>query len=676
MKGKDSVTAVSGIGPKKAQLLLNLGIRTVEDLYLHYPRDYEDRREITPVCQMSEERKILVRARVRNVRSSGYGRNQNVYLICEDNTGSFEALFFHAGFIKNTVKTGMEYDFYGYADLKRSVPRMIHPEFAPANDENRGIIPIYPLTKGISNNEMRKWQKRLLDEADYEEYLPDKILERNNLCSLPYALSNVHFPEERQKLAESKYRIVFDELLTMQLGIMLMKSRYAGKTGGIMFSPSVDEGDYIDTMPYQLTRAQRKAVQEIIEDMESPAVMNRLLQGDVGSGKTAVAEIALFKAVKSGYQAVLMAPTEILAVQHFEGISKAFSAFGIKVSFLGGKMKAAERRDTLAGIEDGSVDVVIGTHAVISETVHFRKLGLVITDEQHRFGVNQRTLLGNKGEHPDRLVMTATPIPRTLAVVLYGDLDVSIIDELPAGRLPVKTKALDGKKRKDAYDIVREELEKGHQGYVVTPLIDENEDLDILSVNEVYAELKDKFSEYSVAMLHGEMKSSEKDEIMAEFYAGNIHLLVSTVVIEVGINVPNATVMVIENAERFGLAQLHQLRGRVGRGKAQAQCLLITEGKSEVARERAAIMEKSNDGFFIAEEDLKLRGPGEIFGTRQHGLPDLRMADLVRHVKVLKAAGEEAKRIANEDPFLESDEYAPLMEKITNIFGEDITFNL
>ena len=676
MKGKDSVTAISGIGPKKAELLENLRIRTVEDLYLHYPRDYEDRREITPVCRMNEERKILVRARVRNIRSSGYGRNQNVYLICEDNTGSFEALFFHAGFIRNTVKIGMEYDFFGYADMKRNVPRMIHPEFSPSNDENRGIIPIYPLTKGISNNEMRKWQKKLLDEVEYEEYLPQRIIERNNLCSLSYALSNVHFPEERQKLAEAKYRIVFDELLTMQLGIMLMKSRYSGKSGGIMFSPSVDEGEYIDKMPYQLTRAQKKAVEEIIEDMESPAVMNRLLQGDVGSGKTAVAEIALFKAVKSGYQAVLMAPTEILAVQHYEGIKKSFSAFGIEVGFLGGKIKTSERKNTLEGIENGTIGVVIGTHAVISETVHFKNLGLVITDEQHRFGVNQRTLLGNKGEHPDRLVMTATPIPRTLAVVLYGDLDVSVIDELPAGRLPVKTKALDGKKRNEAYDILRTELEKGHQAYVVTPLIDENEDMDILSVNEVYTELKEKFSDFQVAMLHGEMKSSEKDEIMTAFYENRIQLLVSTVVIEVGINVPNATVMVIENAERFGLAQLHQLRGRVGRGKDQSQCILITEGKSEVARERAAIMEKSNDGFYIAEEDLKLRGPGEIFGTRQHGLPDLRMADLVRHVKVLKAAGDEAKRIASEDPLLETDENRPIMEKITNIFGDNITFNL
>ena len=404
--------------------------------------------------------------------------------------------------------------------------------------------------------------------------------------------------------------------------------------------------------------------------------MNRLVQGDVGSGKTAVAQIAMYKAVKSGYQAVLMAPTEILARQHFEDIRKSFEPFGIRCGFLGGRMKAAERKECIKEVQNGSVDVLIGTHAVISDDVVFSRLGLVITDEQHRFGVNQRALLGKKGEHPDRLVMTATPIPRTLAVVIYGDLDISIIDELPKGRKPVATEALDEKERDRAYDYLECELKNGRQGYVVTPLIEENEETSLKSVDEVYRELRDRFSGFEVEMLHGEMKPQLKDEIMERFRLGEIQVLVSTVVIEVGINVPNATVMVIENAERFGLAQLHQLRGRVGRGALRSRCFVITGGKSETARERADIMEKSNDGFYIAEQDLRLRGPGDLFGIRQHGLPDMKMADMARHVKVLKKAGDEARYLINNYEYFCSSECDMLRNKVSDMFGQDMTFNL
>lgn len=676
MNAKDKVTAIKGVGPKKSDLLSKLGIYTVEDLFLHYPRNYEDRRTVTPVCDMKDGMKALVRARVTHMRKNGFGRNQNVYLTCEDETGTFEALFFHAGFIANTVRFGEYYDFYGTCE-NNGRRRMLHPSFRPADDRNRGIIPVYPLTKGISNSEMINLQRRISEDGVYiEDYLPEDVRRRNNLCDIRYALSNVHFPEDRRKLSEARYRIVFDELLIVQLGILMMKAGRNPDGRAISFSSSVDEGEYIDSLPYALTNAQRRTVSEIMDDMESSTVMNRLVQGDVGSGKTAVAQIAMYKAVKSGYQAVLMAPTEILARQHFEDIRKSFEPFGIRCGFLGGRMKAAERKECIKEVQDGSVDVLIGTHAVISDDVVFSRLGLVITDEQHRFGVNQRALLGKKGEHPDRLVMTATPIPRTLAVVIYGDLDISIIDELPKGRKPVATEALDEKERDRAYDYLECELKNGRQGYVVTPLIEENEETSLKSVDEVYRELRDRFSGFEVEMLHGEMKPQLKDEIMERFRLGEIQVLVSTVVIEVGINVPNATVMVIENAERFGLAQLHQLRGRVGRGALRSKCFVITGGKSETARERADIMEKSNDGFYIAEQDLKLRGPGDIFGIRQHGLPDMKMADMARHVKVLKKAGDEARYLINNYEYFCSSECDMLRNKVSDMFGQDMTFNL
>ncbi|MFR9144082.1 MAG: ATP-dependent DNA helicase RecG, partial [Lentihominibacter sp.] len=430
------------------------------------------------------------------------------------------------------------------------------------------------------------------------------------------------------------------------------------------------------SMPYTLTGAQKRCIKEIEKDLECGKVMNRLVQGDVGSGKTAVAEIAMYKAVKSGYQAVLMAPTEILARQHFESISRAFKYHGIEVGFLTGSMKAADKRATLEKIKEGSFQIIIGTHAVIQPDVEFKRLGLVITDEQHRFGVRQRVKLKEKGRNPNVLVMTATPIPRTLSVVLYGDLDVSVIDELPPGRQKISTRSIGYEKRDNCYDFVEKQLADGRQAYVVTPLIEESDVMDLRSAHKVAEELSKRFKEYNVALIHGAMRQEDKDRIMEEFYHGLIDVLVATVVIEVGINVPNSTVIVVENAERFGLAQLHQLRGRVGRGPHKSYCFLIFEGDSEIARKRGEIMEASSDGFFIAEEDLKLRGPGEIFGTRQHGLPDLNISDLSRHLKIMEHAKKEAKVILEKDPVLESDENKGLKRKITKLFGENLTLDL
>ena len=509
-----------------------------------------------------------------------------------------------------------------------------------------------------------------------EDILSSEAVERNRLCSLSYALENVHFPQEKQKLLEAKYRLIFDELLILQTGLFMARQNVTDGRNGIAFSPEADTGRYIESLPYPLTGAQQRCVEEIERDLESSTAMNRLVQGDVGCGKTAVAEIAMYKAVKSGYQAVLMAPTEILAAQHFDGISRAFEAHGIRTAFLTGSLKAAQKREVLEQIATGEAQVIIGTHAVIQPDVEFSRLGLVITDEQHRFGVRQRVKLREKGENPNVLVMTATPIPRTLSVILYGDLDVSIIDELPPGRQQTVTRCIKSEKRGECYDFVEQQLKQGRQAYVVTPLIEESETLDAKSAEQVAAELKKRFRGYSVELIHGAMSQDEKDRIMESFSRGETDVLVATVVIEVGINVPNATVIVIENSERFGLAQLHQLRGRVGRGSHRSYCFLILDGGSEIAEKRGQIMEASSDGFFIAEEDLKLRGPGEIFGTRQHGLPDLAITDLSKHMKILEQAKEEAKAMLADDPALDAPEHSALRRRITKLFGEDLTLDL
>ena len=554
---------------------------------------------------------------------------------------------------------------------------MIHPEFSRNDDVSEGILPVYPLTKGISQKEMRQWQAEVKSlYTEMTDILTEEIIERNRLCSLEYALENIHFPKEKQKLLEAKYRLIFDELLTLHTGLFAARQNIKNGENGIAFSKDADVTQYIDFLPYPLTGAQKRCVGQIMEDLESRKVMNRLVQGDVGSGKTAVAEIAMYKAVKSGYQAALMAPTEILARQHYEGISKNFIVHDIKVGFLSGSMKISEKRETLERLKNGDIDVIIGTHAIIQTDVEFKNLGLVITDEQHRFGVSQRVRLKEKGQNPNILVMTATPIPRTLAVILYGDLDVSIIDELPPGRQKIQTRTLGRENRIKCYDFVEKQLEAGRQAYVVTPLIEESEALDVRSADQVAMELSERFSDHKIALIHGAMKQAEKDEIMTSFYNGMIDVLVATVVIEVGINVPNASVIVVENAERFGLAQLHQLRGRVGRGKHKSYCFLVMDSKSEVAQRRGEIMEISSDGFYIAEEDLKLRGPGEIFGTRQHGLPDLNISDLARHLDVLEHAKKEARNILTADPMLKSAENQSLKRHVIKLFGDDLMLDL
>lgn len=680
MKQADSVSVLKGIGPKKKAALERLGIRTIEDLINFFPRDYQDRREIQPISHITEDHAALIRGKVERVQADPYRRGgKQILRICiRDASGQLEILFFNARYLAKTFHPGNDYDFFGKPMVNFGKLQMIHPDYAPSEKGlEKGILPIYPLTSGISQKEIRSWQKSALESlSEIEEYLPSDIVERNRMCSVEWAVRNIHFPEEKRALQTGKFRLIFDELLTLQTG--LLAARYAASEGkrGLRFQKNAAEEDYIKTLGYQLTGAQKRVVSEIKSDLESGKVMNRLVQGDVGSGKTAVAEIALYKAVKSGFQGVMMAPTEILAKQHFTGLSKSFQAHNITVGILTGSMTAKEKRETLEGLSCGKIQILVGTHAIIQPDVVFWNLGLVITDEQHRFGVKQRTALSEKGDNPHVLVMTATPIPRTLAVILYGDLDISVIDELPPGRQKIVTRAIEESQRDLCYDFMEKELEKGRQAYVVAPLIDESEVLDVKSAEELYGELRERFSGYTAALLHGAMKQQEKDKIMDRFYKNEIQILVSTVVIEVGINVPNASIMVLENAERFGLAQLHQLRGRVGRGSHRSYCVLISKANSEVARKRAQIMAESQDGFYIAEQDLKLRGPGEIFGTRQHGIPDLSIADLARHMNILNDVKKEADRIIAEDPRLESEQYAGLKQRVSKLFSDDFSLKL
>lgn len=677
---KESITCLKGIGPKHAKTLEKLEIRTIEDFLSYYPRTYQDRSNCIDIAELQEGEISLIRGKITLIVRGGYGygKKRNLKVLVSDRSGSIEIIFFNASYLEKTINRENEYEFYGKVTVKAGRLQMVHPEFNLWKEgEGGGILPVYPLTGGITQNNMRKWQKEaLLYAEDVSDYMPEEILVRNRLCSLQYAIENIHFPKEPRKAKEAAFRLVFDELFILQLGLLSIKRQNKTGGSGIAFSAGVKTETFVSALPFDLTKAQKRVIKEVENDMEKTLAMNRLIQGDVGSGKTAVAAAAAYKAIKSGYQAVLMAPTELLAQQHFDSLNGLFEKFGIKTGLLTGSMTQQQRKSVQNDILTGKTGLVIGTHALIQPGVEYSNVGLVITDEQHRFGVNQRNLLSKKGENPDVLVMTATPIPRTLAVILYGDLDHSIIDEMPLGRKPIMTKVVSDRNRNKAYAFLRERIDEGRQAYIVAPLIEDSEHLDAKSSVKVYQEVIARFKDLNVRLLHGNMKQSEKDAVMEEFYLGDVHILVSTVVIEVGINVPNAAVMLIENAERFGLATLHQLRGRVGRGVHQSFCILITDSKNEVAKERARVMEETNDGFVIAEKDLQLRGPGEFFGVKQHGIPQLHMADLSKHLRILETVRKEAMDLLDKDPALEKHENALLKEKMRRLFKESDTINI
>ena len=679
----DSITTIRGVGPKKAQRLNNIGIITVADLLNHFPRGYQDRREVTPLSELQNGVPALTCATVVMVvkEASRYKKQQVLRVLVEDSlsdgeTATMEVVFFHVNYLESQFVKGDSYYFYGTPRVEWGKRQMIFPEFfsvksPQASLQARTILPLYPLTYGLSQMEVRKWVRTALEmSAEFLEYLPEELLIDSRLCSLDYAIHKIHFPEEKEQLKAAKYRLIFDELYLLQLALMLLKRKNSAGQPGLLMNGAAKP--MINRLPYILTQAQQRVLLEIFKDMSSGKRMNRLIQGDVGSGKTVLAAIGLYKAVISGYQGVLMAPTELLANQHEKTLKSLFQGLlgptgqEIKVGLLTSSMKASAKRSLLEQLSTGKLDIVVGTHALIQPSVLFQRLGLVVTDEQHRFGVEQRMRLNEKGQMPHILVMTATPIPRTLAVVLFGDMDVSILDEKPAGRQEIVTTVSDDLHRPEIYRFVKQELKRGKQAFVVTPLIEESETLEIKSTEEVFTQLKSEFQSFRVECLHGGMPRAQKDAVMLDFAEGGIDLLVSTVVIEVGIDIPNATVMVIENAERFGLAQLHQLRGRVGRGTEKSYCILVSEGNSVFAKKRAEIMATSNDGFYIAEKDLALRGPGEFFGTRQHGLPELKLADLSRHTKILEDARNRAKDTLIKYP--ELSEFQELQKRVNQFF--------
>lgn len=670
----ENIQFVKGIGPKKAEKMARLGIFTVKDALYYFPRQFEDRSRQKKIFQLEEGEKTGVRVKIDRINSVSRRKFSITEFYVSDDTGKAKLVFFNKTYLRSTFRVGDIVKVFG------SVKKNLGPVTELHNceieydklDKNTGIIvPVYSLTAGVGNKEVMGMIRNIFESSDIsiDEYLPKWLVDKYNLCGVDFAIKNMHFPEKKENVKIAMYRLIFEELLFLQLGLFTVKGN--NKVGkGIRFQRHKDMDKIEGKLPFKLTRAQQKAYDEIIEDMTSDRIMNRLVQGDVGSGKTVVAQLALANCVLNGYQGAYMAPTEILAKQHMESFKDFFEGTGIRVEVLTGSSTKKEAREILEDLASGRVDILIGTHALIEDRVEFASLGLVITDEQHRFGVNQRGRLTSKSENPDVLVMTATPIPRTLALILYGDLDISIIDELPPGRKPIETLAIEKRKRESYYmSKVRSEIEKGRQVYVVCPLVEESETLDLKSASEVYDELRyDFFKDLRVGLLHGKMKASEKDQVMEAFKNHELDILVSTTVIEVGVNVPNASLMIIENAERFGLAQLHQLRGRVGRGSEKSYCTLIYGSKTEICRHRMAIMEETNDGFKISEKDLELRGPGDFFGTRQHGLPELRVANLFKHMKILRLVQKEAREIYAQDPALRVKDNEGIRLKIEEMF--------
>lgn len=673
------VQFVKGIGPKKAKKLNKLGIFTLKDLIYYFPRQFEDRNNLKKIFELQNEDKATLKVVIIGITTSSPRKGMNITKVdVRDDTGYAKLVFFNQDYIKNTLKPGDTILVFGKVnkEFKSIELSSCEVEFLTNSPKNTcKIMPIYSLTYGVTNKDVMGMIKTALSDHNLEikEYLPKRIIEKYKLCSIDYAIKNMHIPTSKEALKIALYRIVFEEFLILQLGLFTFKNGIED-IEGIKFKKNKILDNIVRSLPFKLTGAQDRALNEIIDDMNSNNVMNRLVQGDVGSGKTVVALLALSYCVLNGYQGALMAPTEILAEQHYISLTDTLKDFGMNVELLVGSLTKKQKEKVLDKVKNNEVDILIGTHALIEDKVEFNKLGLVITDEQHRFGVRQRNKLSSKGDNPDILVMTATPIPRTLALILYGDLDISIIDELPPGRQPIETIAIDKKKRDNVYNsLVRTEVEKGRQVYIVCPLVEESEAIEAKAAVDLVEELKTEyFSDLRVGILHGKMKGSEKDSIMKSFKNNELDILVSTTVIEVGVNVPNATLMIIENAERFGLAQLHQLRGRVGRGSHKSYCILIYASKSDVCKQRMSIMEETNDGFKISEKDLEIRGPGEFFGTRQHGLPELKVANIFKHMKILKLAQQEARYIIGNDFKLQKYENKYLKNEVINKFKNSI----
>lgn len=667
------VRYLKGVGPKTAERFEKLGILTLSDLLCHYPRRYLDFSKPYSIAEAPADTECVVKAEVF-AKPGGRilpGGRRMERITAGDDVSSLEITWFNNPYAAQKLELGQEYYFQGIVTGGMLRRQMVNPQVrTDAQVKSSPFEAVYPQTEGLTSSAIAKCVRQLLPHAELlPDPLPPEMLKKYRLLSKADAVRAIHCPATEEEAFAARRRLIYEELLVLQLGIGRMKNHGAASTGAPM--KKADASPFWESLPFSPTGAQRRAVEEILTDMSGETSMNRLLQGDVGSGKTLVAAAAIWACIRAGYQAALLAPTEILAGQHAESLNRLLSPFGMRAALLTGGMKAAARRTTLAAIRDDEADLIVGTHAILSEGVEFARLGLAVVDEQHRFGVRQRGLLAEKAANPHLLVMSATPIPRTLGLLMYGDLDISILDELPPGRKPVKTRCITGKKRADLYGFLDREIDSGRQAYIVCPAIEDAGGSGLNAVKSYYEDIaKAYLPDRRVGLMHGKLKPKEKAEVMADFKSGRLDALVSTTVIEVGVDVPNATVMVIENAERYGLSALHQLRGRVGRGAAESWCFLVSDNASESVQKRLKFLCSTSDGFAVAQYDLETRGPGDFFGSRQHGLPTLQIADLMNDTRTLHAAQSEAVALLAEDPLLERPEHALLARQVEQMFDK------
>ena len=672
------VRYLKGVGPKTAERFEKLGILTLSDLLCHYPRRYLDFSKPYSIAEAPADTECVVKAEVF-AKPGGRilpGGRRMERITAGDDVSSLEITWFNNPYAAQKLELGQEYYFQGIVTGGMLRRQMVNPQVrTDAQVKSSPFEAVYPQTEGLTSSAIAKCVRQLLPHAELlPDPLPSEMLKKYRLFSKADAVRAIHCPATEEEAFAARRRLIYEELLVLQLGIGRMKNHGAASTGAPM--KKADASPFWESLPFSPTGAQRRAVEEILTDMSGETSMNRLLQGDVGSGKTLVAAAAIWACIRAGYQAALLAPTEILASQHAENLNRLLSPFGMRVALLTGGMKAAARRTTLAAIRDDEADLIVGTHAILSEGVEFARLGLAVVDEQHRFGVRQRGLLAEKAANPHLLVMSATPIPRTLGLLMYGDLDISILDELPPGRKPVKTRCITGKKRADLYGFLDREIDSGRQVYIVCPAIEDAGGSGLNAVKSYYEDIaKAYLPDRRVGLMHGKLKPKEKAEVMDDFKSGRLDALVSTTVIEVGVDVPNATVMVIENAERYGLSALHQLRGRVGRGAAESWCFLVSDNASESVQKRLKFLCSTSDGFAVAQYDLETRGPGDFFGSRQHGLPTLQIADLMNDTRTLHAAQSEAVALLAEDPLLERPEHALLARQVEQMFDKAGTMN-
>ncbi len=672
-----AITTLNGIGQKRAENFRTLGVFTLNDLLHFYPRTYEDRTNVKKIAEIKDGDTICIRARAVSPLRENFVR-KNMYLCSvkvSDGTGFIEIVWFNNRYIKNMFDIKKEYIFYGKATYSNRM-QMHSPIFEEAeNQQLTGrIFPVYSQTSGLTQKNIGAAVVGAIRAGEPEETLPAKVREKYKLCSLPYAIRNIHFPKDSEALSIAKRRLAFEELFIFQAALRFLREDRSSSVS-VPLNNTECVNDFIASLPYPLTKAQKRVIEEICNDIKKKTPMSRLVQGDVGCGKTMIAAAAMFVCANSGYTSAMMAPTEILATQHYETLTKLFKPFNIQVALITGSMTEKERRMVKEDIKAGKINVIVGTHALISEKTELGNLGLIITDEQHRFGVSQRKSLEQKGKNPHTLIMTATPIPRTLALILYGDLDISVIDELPPGRKKIDTFVVSDDMRVRIYDFLKKEINSGRQAYAVCPAVEASEITGVRDVVSHSKELKKIFGSKNVEYLHGKMSPKEKDSIMARFKDGEIKILVSTTVIEVGVNVPNASVMIIENAARFGLSQLHQLRGRVGRGCDKAYCILFPGENFSKESPRMEIMKNSSDGFKIAEEDLRLRGPGEFFGARQHGLLAFKIANIYCDTDLLSETGAAVKELLENDRHLKNPENVTIKNEILKLFNAKVTFS-